>query len=107
MNADTNDPTNEYGPLSRIRDAVGVHTLASVLLGVTAGYSLLLLGTDVVSLPVVGAVPGLLVGVVGLTATAIVFRKIGCCGSCGSRSVGLSTECGCSDECGDRCSYGP
>lgn len=88
-----------YGVVSRVRAAVSARLAAMVLVGVLAGYSVAALGKDAVALPVVGDAPGLAVGAVGLAVAAVAFRRIGSCGECGCRTVGLSGGCNCEDSC--------
>ena len=93
------DDSTATGTLSSIADsAFTVRNLVMVIAGVLAGYSISVLGRDAVVLPVVGSLPGAAVGAVGLVAAFAVYRQWNDCG-CGG------TECGCTGDCGDSCSY--
>lgn len=107
MASEADERANVRGIVSGIRNAVGIHTAVMVLIGATAGYGIVLLGTDIVSLPGIGPVPGPVVGVIGLSAAAVAYRTVGCCGDCGSVKFGRSDGCGCSDDCENSCSYDP
>jgi len=72
-----------------------------VAAGILAGASIGFLGRDTVVVPVVGSTSGTLVGVVGLVVALAVYQQRDCCDSCGTK------ECGCSGDCGDRCSHDP
>ncbi len=72
-----------------------------VVAGVLAGYSIVVLGKDAVVVPFLGSVPGVLVGVVGLTVAFTVYRRASCCDDCSDKA------CGCTGECGDSCSHDP
>lgn len=93
--------------LGGVRERIGVHTLLVVFSGVLAGYSLSVLGKDAVVVPVVGSVPGLLLGAVGLLSAFGAYRQVGCCGECNQRTYGMKGGCGCDDDCGDSFSYDP
>ncbi|MCU4742278.1 hypothetical protein OB955_04405 [Halobacteria archaeon AArc-m2/3/4] len=85
---------------SGIRETVDVRFVGVLGAGSVAGYVVFtLLNTDTVALPLVGAVSGQLLGIVGLAAFAVAYQRFGCAGSCGSAG-----DCGCSDECGNQCS---
>ena len=70
-----------------------------LLLGVLAGASLGVLDHGTVVLPVVGALPGTVVGAVGLAVSVGAYRRVGCGGDCDG------ADCGCAGDCGGRCSY--
>lgn len=75
---------------------LGVQRIILFLSAILAGYSVTLLSTDSVALPVVGSVSGQLLGAIGIATFAVTYSQVGC-----------SDECGCSGACGDRCSYDP
>ena len=95
------------GIASELRGAATLSNAMMVLVGVVAGYSASIVSADVVALPLVGAVPGLLVGGIGLAGSFAVYRTVGCCGDCGGRTFGLSGGCDCSGEREDSCSVDP
>lgn len=105
MSAERNDPLNEPDGRAGLRERIGTRYGVLLCLGVAAGYSVTLLEADVVSIPVVGPVPGLLAGGIGLAATVLVYRNVACCGDSGEKSSLGSSGCSCSGAWGDRCSY--
>ncbi|WP_436343892.1 hypothetical protein [Natronorubrum sp. FCH18a] len=83
-----------------IRDGISVQLFVGLAVGILAGYSAItIVSTDVVTLPIAGAVSGQVLGVLGLVMAAAAYQWTGC-GTCGSAS-----DCGCSGGCNDRCSY--
>lgn len=80
---------------SFIRSVLSVRNLVMVAAGVLAGASLSVLGKEAIVVPLVGATPGILVGVVGLVVALAVYQRGSCCDNCGAK------------ECGDSCSYDP
>ncbi len=74
-------------------------------LGAVAGYSVSLLDTAAITVPLLGAVPGGILGLVGIAASVAAYAQFGCCGP--SLLGGDDNECGCNGECSDRCSFDP
>lgn len=107
MTAKSDERTAGTGIVSAVRETVGVRPVVVLLLGVLAGYSIGVLGKDAVAVPVVGSVPGWLLGTVGLLVAGVAYRRTSCCGSCRQKKAGLGSDCGCSDDCGDSCSRDP
>lgn len=93
--------------VTKLRDWVGIRTLLIMAVGVLAGYSLSVLGTDAVIVPVIGSVPGFLLGTAGLLVAVSVYTQVGCCEDCNQTTSGFGSGCGCTGDCGDRCSYDP
>lgn len=81
------------------RTVLSVRNIVMVVAGVLAGASLVFLGEEAVVVPLIGSAPGILVGAVGFVTALAIYRQAGC--NCSTK------ECGCSDECGDSCSYDP
>ena len=98
MVSGTDDSLLESPAARLLGEVLSVRNLVLVITGMLAGYSVAVLGTDTVAVPLVGSLPGTAVGVVGLVVALTVYRQWGGCG-CGN------AECGCSGECGDSCSY--
>ncbi len=101
MSSETDSPTPGRDAVAVVRDAVGVRGLAMLVAGVLAGASLSLLGEGTVAVPVIGTVPGAVLGAVGLVTAVGVYRRGGCCGDCGEK------DCGCTGSCDDSCSHEP
>ena len=93
--------------VAKIRDWIGIRTLVIVCVGGLAGYSLSVLGTDAVIVPVIGSVPGFLLGTAGLLVAVSVYTQVGCCENCNQTTFGFGSDCGCAGDCGDSCSYDP
>jgi len=94
MSSESDSRTVRERVPSALRDAADQNNAVMLLLGVLTGASIALLGNDAVAVPVLGSVPGLLVGGVGLAVAAVVYRRTG-------------SGCGCDGDCGDSCSYDP
>ncbi len=101
MPSETGGSTTNSTLSSFVRTALSVRNLVMVTAGVLAGASLAVLGKEVVVVPLLGALPGALVGGVGLIVALAVYRQGSCCDNCGAK------ECGCAGDCGDSCSYDP
>ncbi|WP_135533270.1 hypothetical protein [Halostella pelagica] len=101
MTSETNGPLTKHGIASFVRELISVRTLVMLLAGVLAGYSISVLGEDAVVVPLVGSVPGTVFGVVGVAVALAVSQRGDCYDDCGEKA------CGCTDECGDSCSYDP
>lgn len=101
--ADMSSETDGLGadsPFSSfVRTVVSVRNFLMLAAGTVAGASLVVLGKEVVIVPVLGATPGTLVGALGLAVAFVVSHQSSCCSNCETK------ECGCSGECGDSCSY--
>lgn len=92
MSSEADEQPSRRKIRSAVRETVGVNLVVMAVVGVLAGYSISVLGKDVVVVPVVGSVSGLLLGTAGLVAAAGVYRRLG-------------SDCGCTGDCGDSCSY--
>lgn len=93
--------------VTKIRERIEIRTLVIVFVGVVAGYSLSVLGTDAVIVPFIGSVPGFLLGTAGLLVAVSVYTQVGCCENCNQTTFGFGSECGCAGDCDDSCSYDP
>ncbi|GAA0210809.1 hypothetical protein [Halobaculum roseum] len=83
------------------RTLFGMRGIVMLLSGLLAGASLVTIGEGTVAVPLLGSVPGAPAGAVGLAVALLVFRKGSCGGNCGT------SDCGCTGDCGDRCSHDP
>ncbi len=99
MASDPDAPTPKRRVLAPVREAVDRGSIVMLFTGVLAGYSLTVLGTDAVVVPLVGSLPGTLVGAAGIVVAFGVYRRSSCCDDCGEK------ECRCAGTCGDSCSY--
>lgn len=93
---DKSTPTSVLG--SVVGDGDSVRALVTAFAGVLAGASVVVLGKDAVVVPLIGAVPGIAVGGVGLAVAFAAYQQWSSC-NCGEG------DCGCTDECADSCSY--
>lgn len=98
MPSETDSSTASSALSSGVRTAFSVRNLLMVAAGILAGADLVFIGKDAVVVPLIGSIPGPVVGVIGLVVGLVVYRQQGC--NCGG-------ECGCSGDCDDRCSYDP
>ncbi len=101
MPSETDGSISEHTLSSFVRTVISVRNLVMVVAGILAGSSIAVLGKDAVVVPLVGSIPGILVGAVGLAVALAVYREGSCCDDCRNK------ECDCTDECGDSCSYNP
>jgi hypothetical protein len=83
---------------SGVRTVFSVRNLLMVAAGVLAGAGIVFVGKDAVVVPLIGSIPGPVIGGIGLAVGFAVYRRKGC--NCGE-------PCGCSGDCDDRCSYDP
>lgn len=82
------------GLTSGIRDAISGRLVATVAVGILAGYSATTLVTaETVALPLIGAVSARVLGVLGLAVAVVAYQRVGC-DTCGEEA-----DCGCSGTC--------
>lgn len=105
MATDEGDQRRLIDRFTAVRNRIRVHTLVVLLAGVLAGSSLSVVGKDTVLVPVLGTVPGVLLGSIGVLVAIGVYRQVGCCESCNQTTIGFGSGCRCEGECGDSCSY--
>lgn len=98
MPSETDSSTASSALRAGVRTVFSVRNLLMVAAGVLAGAGIVFMGKDAVVVPLIGSIPGPVVGVIGLVVGFAVYRQKGC--NCGE-------ECGCSGDCDDRCSYEP
>lgn len=90
MPSDTTDRPG--GRLSAVRRFLSRRSIAMLSLGLLAGASLGALDEPTVVLPLVGALPGWLLGASGLAVGAVGYTRLGGCGGCGD-------GCDCEGSC--------
>lgn len=78
------------GLLASVREAVSLNAVLMLMAGGLAGASVVSLDEQAIVVPVVGAVPGWLLGGVGLLVAGLLYNRQG--------------GCNCSGDCGDSCS---
>ena len=95
----TRDRTDGGGIVSSARSVIDRRAVLALVVGLLAGASVVtFVSAGVVTLPILGAVFGRIVGGLGLIAAVVGYRRVGC-SDCGS-----TTGCDCPSERGDRCS---
>ncbi|GAB3413302.1 hypothetical protein GCM10027435_07040 [Haloparvum alkalitolerans] len=99
MPSETDGPGRRFDPGFVVHTVASGRVLAMLLAGGFAGYGIGVIDDGTVLLPILGPVPGLLIGSAGIAVAALLYRRTGCCDGCGEQ------DCGCAGDCGDRCSY--
>jgi hypothetical protein len=93
----TGERTGVPRSVTGLRNRVDGNFLTLALLGVLTGASLGTLGDGRVTVPLVGDVPGVVVGSLGLLVAGVLYTQLDTCTCSGD------TACACGDDCGDRC----